>query len=471
MADKARRKRRLVRAGVAAVILVSTSVAIAIAVSRHQAVLARQRAVAEAQRAEASKLLALALLKLRGDPTEALAYATASLDLADTKDARVTALRALSEAPPAWELVSGIRMARRPVFSPDGRRLAVAGFSTVVGVWDDNGSPPVHLAGHETSPRGGTAASWVSNYLLVTGLSWEIGRQVHVWSLPGGTKLRMIDFGAPSLWQVGPGRLFAQTPVAPSSAPFLGGGLLRSWQMPDGEPEVLGRIDAQKLGSTSSLLEPHGRAWLYTKGKTTHLVPLPVGSGRDRVLSRHGADVSFLSKQQLEQQLDRDLLTLHSEAGENQLLLFPDTGPPIATDVPKPDSAPASVFAERSGRWLHNVPFTDARLRLWDAGAFPGGAAAGPAPRGIVVRSSLRLRLRRSDRGRDDSRPEPVDVLGTSRDLAERGRRAQAVHPRNRLQPRQPLACHQLGRRSPSALVGARRRCRSRQGTGDTTTG
>ena len=58
MAEKARRKRRLVRAAAAAAVLVSTGVAIAIAVSRHKAVVA-------AERAEASKLLALAELKLR----------------------------------------------------------------------------------------------------------------------------------------------------------------------------------------------------------------------------------------------------------------------------------------------------------------------------------------------------------------------------------------------------------------------
>ena len=38
------------------------------------------------------------------DPTEALAFATASLELADTADARLFALRALQEAPPAWEV-------------------------------------------------------------------------------------------------------------------------------------------------------------------------------------------------------------------------------------------------------------------------------------------------------------------------------------------------------------------------------
>jgi hypothetical protein len=154
MAGKARRKRRLMRAGSAAVVLLSAGVAVAIAASRHKAVVA-------AERAEASKLLALAQLKLQEDPTEALAYATASLDLADTKEARVMALRAVQEAPPAWEVPSDISDAKIPRFSPDGRRLAVAGHSAVVGVWDENGGPPIRLPDHETSPWGGNLAMWV----------------------------------------------------------------------------------------------------------------------------------------------------------------------------------------------------------------------------------------------------------------------------------------------------------------------
>ena len=152
MTDKARRKRRIVRAAAAAAVLVSTGVAIAIGVSRHKAVVA-------AERAEASKLLALAQLKLQEDPTEALAFATASLEMGDTKEARVMALRALQEAPPAWEVPSGFSGARKPVFSPDGRRLVVAGHSTEVGVWDENGGPPILLPGHERHLGGGNLAA------------------------------------------------------------------------------------------------------------------------------------------------------------------------------------------------------------------------------------------------------------------------------------------------------------------------
>ena len=60
--------------------------------------------VEAARRSEASRLLALGQLRLAEDPTEALAFATASLELADTPEARVFAMKALGEGPPAREL-------------------------------------------------------------------------------------------------------------------------------------------------------------------------------------------------------------------------------------------------------------------------------------------------------------------------------------------------------------------------------
>jgi DNA-binding winged helix-turn-helix (wHTH) protein len=56
-----------------------------------------RRSDLEARRAEAQKLLALGQLELEGYPTATLAYARASLGLADTPEARLLALRALWE--------------------------------------------------------------------------------------------------------------------------------------------------------------------------------------------------------------------------------------------------------------------------------------------------------------------------------------------------------------------------------------
>mgnify|MGYP002063363006 CR=1 FL=1 len=54
-----------------------------------------RRSVLEARRAEAAKLLALGEVELDPYPTAALAWATASLELSDTLEGRLLALRAL----------------------------------------------------------------------------------------------------------------------------------------------------------------------------------------------------------------------------------------------------------------------------------------------------------------------------------------------------------------------------------------
>ena len=195
MADRARRKTRLRRTAVAGVIMTLAAVATSIGLSR-------QRVVEAARRSEASRVLALGQLRIAEDPTEALAYATASLELADSLEARVFAMKALGEGPPSRELVGAASAVRVPAFSPDGRRLAAVGHSTEARVWEDDGRGPVILQGHEPSPRGPNVPRWATPDWLVTGLNGSLGALVHVWSLPEGKPEGTLDFGAPSTWQL-----------------------------------------------------------------------------------------------------------------------------------------------------------------------------------------------------------------------------------------------------------------------------
>ena len=96
--NQRRRKRLLLTATF--VLLIGILVVIASFWSREKT--ARQEAVTQAQRAEASKLLALGRMELDQDPTVALAYAIASLETADTPVARRFAVEALWKGPPAF---------------------------------------------------------------------------------------------------------------------------------------------------------------------------------------------------------------------------------------------------------------------------------------------------------------------------------------------------------------------------------
>ena len=163
MAEKARRKRRLLRI-LAAAAFVAITAAAAIGISR-------QRAVRGARLAEAARLVALGRVELDRYPTAALAYARKSLETADNAEARTFAVEALWRAPSARILPLPVgRTCRRAAFGPDGRRFAAYTNSEYVMLFDDDGRPPHDLGGFsqpgappaiEFSPKGDAlAAGW-----------------------------------------------------------------------------------------------------------------------------------------------------------------------------------------------------------------------------------------------------------------------------------------------------------------------
>jgi WD40 repeat protein len=325
---------------------------------------ARRQAVAETHRAEASKLVALAEVRLQEDPTEALALTIASLDEADTAEARAFVMKALWEAPPSFDLTGASRV---PAFSPDGKWLAAAGHGPDALVWSEDGRGPLVLPGHDPSPRGTNFALWASKDLLATGLNFMIGSRAHIWSLPEGRRVRTIDFGGPTYWQVGPRQLLAET-LESGSAEKPEVGLLRSWALPDGEAVVLGRVDWRKVGTRSTFFSPDGRLWLYAKDRSLYSRPLPVGTGPDRLFARLGAEfVEFAIR------AAPNRLVVADKSGEIQVWSFPREGPIREGSIRKPDTAPAGRLPDPSDRWLASRPTSgpaDHQVRLWDLGAW-----------------------------------------------------------------------------------------------------
>jgi WD40 repeat protein len=293
MVVRARRKRRLVRGVAAAVVLISIGVAVAIGVSRHQALLARDRAEAEAQRAEAGKLLALGQRYLDADPTAALAYARASLELADTPEARRFAVEVLWRAPVA-RILPAERMAREqglpedrsPVsalaLSPDARWLATrSGSNRRILVFPRDGGPPRALP---RPPDGNTRVLQFGPHggLLVTGGS---GESVRFWSLPDLRELRSVELGGlRSYGLVRDGKLFTFTQMSGDQAmPWLN----RAWPLAGGEPHVVGN-----WSPAYSDIDASGTTRACGRGRTILVRPLPpddtskertLGQSRDEV--------------------------------------------------------------------------------------------------------------------------------------------------------------------------------------------
>ncbi len=243
MSSHNKRRKRRRRLAVAAAFVILLAVLAVVGVSR-------QQAIAEANRAEAAKLLALAQMLLQKGPTEALAWATSSLELADTPEARVFAMRALWAAPPARVIPAEFGAARVPSFSPDGRWLATAGHHAEVMVWPEGGGDPIRLPGHTISHRGSTLGLWSGNGYLVTGHFTE--PNVRVWSIPERRSVRTIELPPNTWWRVGEKHLFAQ--IGKQDVPGFGpAGVgpvkLRRWVLPDGDPEDLGTVDLDALGT------------------------------------------------------------------------------------------------------------------------------------------------------------------------------------------------------------------------------
>ncbi len=107
MAERAQRQRRFRRLVAGSIVAAALVVAGVTGALWRRSEAARERAQAEALRAEAGKLLALGRTQLEADPTAALAYARGSLDLYDTPEARRFAVEVLWRGPVARVLDVG----------------------------------------------------------------------------------------------------------------------------------------------------------------------------------------------------------------------------------------------------------------------------------------------------------------------------------------------------------------------------
>jgi WD40 repeat protein len=326
-----------------------------------------RRSVQETRRAEAAKLLALGQAQLDTDPTEALAYATASLELADSEEARIFTVKALWAGPPLRALDLEGHPGRQfavPSFSPDGRWLAVAGLADEnVLVYGEDGREPVVLGGHAVVTDA-IQCAWTGEGLLVTA-SWSSDR-ARIWAMPEGRLVREIDLGGSAFWQVGDTDLFAgvgerdsASGRAPSWPPEVF--RLRSWRLPGGEPEELGTVDA--TGLSSSAFDPGGRAWIYSRGDSVFSHPLPVRAGvPDRVIARHSSDTAQVSH------WPRPLgLYSNDQRGEVVLWTTAEGTSVEGRRLGTPETAATRLLPDPSGRWVVDAdPDRYRKASLWD---------------------------------------------------------------------------------------------------------
>jgi hypothetical protein len=360
LANRRRRRRRIALAASFAVLLAVLAVVGTL----------WRRSVQETRRAEAAKLLALAQARLVDDPTEALALPTASLEVADTPEAREFVMRALWTAPPASELVVESTDQRRiATYSPDGLRVAVAGYAPEVRVWSDDGQGPIRLGGHSVKPP--NVAFWAAENLVVTGKESEtdarrraIGDRVQLWSIPEGTLLRAVEFGSPGFWTVGPGRLFVQIELGEGPSRRIE---LRSWKLPNGAQELLDSLTARDLARISDLIAaPDGSGWVVARGREVSLRTYG-GDTPERLLDELETDAVLAP-------FGQSGILAFDETGSARLWSFGDGGFRREWAIRRPAGA-TSALPNSAGRRLAGLGLTDQSLRVWELGGLPGAKA------------------------------------------------------------------------------------------------
>jgi WD40 repeat protein/predicted Ser/Thr protein kinase len=190
--------------------------------------------------------------------TDALAFATASLELRDAPALRRLALRALWQAPPYFVAEKHGRDPQNgSAFLPDGEWLATADGDSGVTLWPADGGTPRVLPGPleteylDLHPSGRLLCATTGEPFGVTMWSLETGRVERTWSFENMTSAFF-----------GEDRLLTATLEPEETWVSRIWPLWHSWSLSSpGEPVVLGRADTTKRAQRNLSVDARGR-WL-----------------------------------------------------------------------------------------------------------------------------------------------------------------------------------------------------------------
>jgi WD40 repeat protein/DNA-binding winged helix-turn-helix (wHTH) protein len=286
MTSRTRRRRRRQRVARFAVLAAALGIAAATSALWRRSEASRSRAEEQTARAEASRVLALGRLALEDDPTAALAYATASVEMADTPEARRFALEALWRGPAAFFLPLPPGEWWRLDVSPDDRWVAVSSFGETVLVYPSSGGSPLSLGGHDLPARQRNVRFGPSGRQLFTNAEVD---PIRVWSIPEGTLARTMDLGGRTLFDLAAGRLVTITQPAPGAK-----GLVQSWPLDGERGTVLGGVPME--GGAEPAVDPSGRWLAFARRRAVFVRPIDgLGGTGERVLGEHPHDVTRIA--------------------------------------------------------------------------------------------------------------------------------------------------------------------------------
>jgi len=355
MTNHARRRKRRRRIAVAAAFVVLLAVVAIVGLSR-------QQAVSEARRAEAAKLLALAQLELDDDHTAALAWATASLEVADTPEARRFSVAALWRGPTysVLELRPDMVDVASVAFHPNGSLFAAAAFDNEqVYVWSETGGEPVFL-GEREIPKG--ASNWVQfdsdGKTLVSGAMGVYRLR----SVPGFELIREVDLSEGlSMVDRTRSRTYLTRDRLVRASFKNGRFFLQSWPFADSAPTTLGWWDGE--GATKWDIDHTGTFMVFARGR--ELVRRPLNSvespRHDQIVGRHTDDIVWFSYP-----LNEDRIAAVDAAGVTRFWsMDPNPKKPLRA-LRGPGKG---FFLDHIGRRLFENRMNG--LHIWDTGGVP----------------------------------------------------------------------------------------------------
>jgi WD40 repeat protein len=309
MTFHAKRRRRRRRLAAASVLLIATLAAVVFAGLW-------RRSVRETRRAEAAKLVALAQLEQQEYPTALVAHAIASLELADTAEARLLALEALWRGPTAQVLpLEAGGPFYRMAISPDGRWLATISPTGQALLYPWDGGPSLSLSHPPTAGGQRSVFFGPDGTTVVMGFD-----DIYIRSVPEGELIRTLDVGPGpyALLAVGVDRIVA---LSLADYPEDSRALVSSWPTVGGDRETVGIYERQ--GVTSVDADPTGTWIAFVRDHQAYLLPVegfatarntPVGPSDEGVV-----DVTFSSRG------DRLALSAKSE-GTLRVIVWPMPG-------------------------------------------------------------------------------------------------------------------------------------------------
>jgi len=369
-AERQKRRRRIAISSAFGILLVVLGV---ITFFGWQAEQERRRAEAESLRAEAGKLIALGEVEINSYPTATLAWATKSLELADTSEARLLALRAIQAAPPVrvttpvqaygqwWSLA----------FSPHGEWLANAGNGGAVGVRGPAGEEPQDLGQFKSEGLALKLAFRSDDELVV-----DQGGDFRWLSVPSGEELWRVERDRGRLaWPSGDGYFsFSETE---------GQGSIYWWPYDDKSRRLMGSMPDWKRSKTDAAqweLPEWSAAWsaididtsgswlVYSRKRTAYLRSLKDWNQPPGQLGVHQRNIVELA-------IDCDGTRVASRDESGEIRIWS-----VATDANGPFrtfrvEGSRQIGFDPTGRWLasHGMAGGSPTVHLWDLSA-PQGA-------------------------------------------------------------------------------------------------